>query len=83
MPGSVLKGRRWGGGFLNLFTGVCLFVFPYLLFGSVARCQSTSSHGARRRLTFVQPTHGPAKPFLNKGCNTVSDKLDAQRLYVC
>ena len=39
---------------------VC-FVLPNLLFGSVARCQSTSSHGARRRLTFVQPTHGPAK----------------------
>ena len=38
---------------------VC-FVLPYLLFGGVARCQSTSSHGARRRLTFVQPTHKPA-----------------------
>ena len=48
-----------GGGYNNLFKGA--FIYRNLLYGSVVRCQSTSSHGARRRLTFVQPTFRPAK----------------------
>ena len=64
MPGSVLKGRC-GGVVLILRVFVC-FVLLFFLFGSVARCQSTSSHvevwtlvGATWHwsdLTFIEPS---------------------------
>ena len=53
-----------GGGHHNPFQVLICFVRvvpPKLLHGSVVRCQSTSSHGARRRLIFVQPFFRPAK----------------------
>ena len=72
------------------FTGVCLFCLPFLLFGSVARCQSTG-HGARRRLnTFNQHMNRPndfhphfPMIFLNTGGNTVSDALNTPSSSTC
>ena len=59
---GVSMGRETvGGGYNNYFKGTFSCRFTLIVAGSVVRCQSTSSHGARRRLTFVQPTFRPAK----------------------
>ena len=44
---------------LIIFSLVLVVLFPLTLHGRVVRCQSTSSHGACRRLTVDQPNFRP------------------------
>ena len=52
-------GREAGGRILIILSLVFVVLFPLTLHGSVVRCQSTSSHGACRRLTVDQPNFRP------------------------
>ena len=53
MQNRAWDGRR--GAYTFSFHGLFVVWFPLTLHGSVVRCQSTSSHGACRRLTVDQP----------------------------